>query len=57
MNPLSSTAKPATRPPLRTLDAALAELLAHADLLSGQETLSTFDADGRVLAESVVSAL
>ncbi|MFI5446495.1 gephyrin-like molybdotransferase Glp [Polaromonas sp. UC242_47] len=51
------TAKPAVRPPLRALDEALAELLAHAIPLTGRETVSTFDADGRVLAQDVVSAL
>jgi molybdopterin molybdotransferase len=43
--------------PLRPLDEALAELLAHARPLSGDETVSTFDADGRVLAQDCVSAL
>ncbi|MDB5941643.1 MAG: moeA [Ramlibacter sp.] len=43
--------------PLRPLDQALAELLAHARPLSGNETVSTFDADGRVLAQDCVSAL
>ncbi len=45
------------RPPLRTLDDALAELLAFASPLSGTEEISTFNADGRVLAEDVVSPL
>lgn len=45
------------RPPLKTLDAALAELLAQAQPLSQTEELDTFDADGRVLAEDLVSAL
>ena len=48
---------PARRPPLRPLDEALADLLAHAAPLSGREMVSTFDADGRVLAEDVVSGL
>jgi len=43
--------------PLRPLDNALAELLGHAQRLDGRETVSTFDADGRVLAEDLVSAL
>ncbi|MDQ3272045.1 MAG: molybdopterin molybdotransferase MoeA [Pseudomonadota bacterium] len=51
------TAVPATRPPLRSLDDALAELLAHAAALPGSESVCTFDADGRVLAVGVVSAL
>jgi len=45
------------RPPLKALDEALIELLARALPLDGVQTLSTFDADGRVLAEGVVSAL
>ncbi|HQR99499.1 MULTISPECIES: gephyrin-like molybdotransferase Glp [unclassified Polaromonas] len=53
----SPTAKPATRPPLKALDEALAELLGRAAPLAGSESVSTFDADGRVLAEAVVSAL
>ena len=46
-----------TRPPLKPLDAALAELLAFATVLDGVESVSTFDADGRVLARAVVSEL
>jgi len=46
-----------TRAPLRPLDDALAELLVHAHPLAGTETVSTFDADGRVLAQDLVSAL
>ena len=45
------------QPPLRPLDEALAELLGHAQPLITQETVSTFDADGRVLAQDLVSAL
>ncbi|MEY4711087.1 MAG: hypothetical protein RIS88_537 [Pseudomonadota bacterium] len=45
------------RPPLRTLANALAELLAHAVPLGRPETVSTFEADGRVLAQDLVSAL
>lgn len=48
---------PAARPPLKSLDSALAELLAHAEVLPGVDEISTFDADGRVLAQDVVSAL
>lgn len=48
---------PAPRPPLKALDDALAELLARAMPLAGAEAVSTFDADGRVLAEDVVSGL
>ena len=39
------------------LDEALDQLLAFAQPLVGQETVATFDADGRVLAQDVVSAL
>ena len=53
----SLTAKPATRPPLKALDEALAELLGRATPLAGSEAVSTFDADGRVLAQDVISAL
>lgn len=45
------------RPPLKSLDAALAELLAHAQPLPGSELLDTFDADRRVLAQDLVAAL
>ncbi|MFI4926480.1 MAG: molybdopterin molybdenumtransferase MoeA, partial [Burkholderiales bacterium] len=45
------------RPPLRPLDDALLELLAHARLLAGTDSVATFDADGRVLAEDLVSPL
>ena len=45
------------RAPLRPLDDALAELLGFATVLSGVESISTFEADGRVLAQDVVSAL
>jgi molybdopterin molybdotransferase len=47
----------APRPSLRSLDYALAELLSHAQVLAGLEQVATFDADGRVLAQDVVSAL
>ena len=45
------------RPPLRPLDDALQALLAHANLLAGTDTMATFQADGRVLAEDLVSPL
>ncbi|MBC5785881.1 molybdopterin molybdotransferase MoeA [Ramlibacter sp. USB13] len=45
------------RPPLRPLDDALLELLSHARLLPGTESVATFEADGRVLAEDLVSPL
>ncbi len=47
----------ASRPPLKPLDEALAELLAHALHLSGDETVSTFDSDGRVLASDLTATL
>jgi molybdopterin molybdotransferase len=43
--------------PLKSLDSALVELLEFAQALSEVETVSTFDADGRVLAQDLVSAL
>ena len=48
---------PPPRPPLKSLDDALVELLGHATALGRVETVSTFDADGRVLAGDVVAAL
>ncbi len=45
------------RAPLRPLDEALAELMAHARPLGDVEQVATFDADGRVLAQDVVSIL
>ncbi len=45
------------RPTLRPLDEALAELLTYAQPLTGIEHISTFNADGRVLAADLVSAL
>ncbi len=48
---------PAKFAPLRTLDDALAELLARVDALQASESVSTFDADRRVLAQDLVSAL
>lgn len=50
----------APRKALTALDDALAELLSHAVPLSGTgafETISTFDADRRVLAEDLISEL
>jgi molybdopterin molybdotransferase len=44
------------RPPLRALDDALADVLARAQPL-GIEQVRTFDADGRVLAQDLVSPL
>lgn len=45
------------RAPLKPLDDALVELLGFATALSAVEWVSTFDADGRVLAEDLVSGL
>ena len=47
----------APRPPMRPLDQAVAELLASARPLPGTEQVSTFEADGRVLAQDLVSPL
>ena len=55
-NPANQT--PATaRTPLRPLDEALAELLAQALPLAGSQSVSTFDADGRVLTEDLLASL
>ncbi len=43
--------------PLKSLDDALAELLGHAIVLAGTEQVASFEADGRVLAQDLVSAL
>lgn len=45
------------RAPLKSLDQALAELLAQARPLTGTDEVDTFDADGRVLAQDLISAL
>jgi molybdopterin molybdotransferase len=45
------------RQPLKPLDEALAELLGHALPLGLVDTVSTFDADGCVLAQDVVAEL
>ncbi|HEY8048963.1 MAG TPA: gephyrin-like molybdotransferase Glp [Ramlibacter sp.] len=45
------------RPALRPLEDALAQLLTHAQPLAGTQAVSTFDADGRVLACDLVSPL
>jgi molybdopterin molybdotransferase len=47
----------ATRPPLLSLDEALAQLLANVSPLGRTESVSIFDADGRVLSDDVVSEL
>jgi molybdopterin molybdotransferase len=48
---------PAKFPPLRSLDDALAELLAKVTPLPGDVLVPAFDADRRVLARAVTSAL
>jgi molybdopterin molybdotransferase len=48
---------PTSRPPLKSLDDALQELLGHALLLRESEQVATFDADGRVLAQDIISEL
>jgi molybdopterin molybdotransferase len=46
-----------TRPALLSLDDALPQLLAQAHALTAVQSVSTFDADGRVLAQDVTAAL
>lgn len=53
----SAATAPAARAPLKPLDQALAELLARAAPPPGVEVVSTFDADGRVLAQDLASSL
>ena len=53
----TGTFPPAARAPLKSLDDALAQLLRCAIPLDRFEEISTFDADGRVLAQDVVSEL
>jgi len=47
----------ATRSALRSLDDALADLLSYAFPSLAGESISTFDADGRILAADAISAL
>ena len=54
--PPSPAASPA-RASLRSLDEVLADLLGRASALDGTQQVSTFDADGRVLAQDLVAAL
>jgi len=51
-----SVPRPAIQP-LKPFDAALHELLGFAATLDGAESISTFEADGRVLAQDLVAAL
>ena len=55
--PPEARAATPSRTPLKPLDDALAELLAHAGVVVETEQISTFDADGRVLAQDVISSL
>ena len=48
--------RPAAQP-MKSLDDALSHLLGHAVVLEGVEQVPTFDADGRVLAQDLVSEL
>ncbi len=57
MTSASPSAPPKAFPPLKPLTEALSELLAHAEPLKGVESVSTFDADGRVLARDLVAGL
>lgn len=52
-----SPMQPPQRPGLMVLEDAMAALLAAAGPVAGVESVPTFDADGRVLAEDLVSAL
>lgn len=52
-----TTSASAPRKPLLPLDDALAQLLATVTPLADKERVSTFEADGRVLGEDVVSSL
>ncbi len=57
MTAIKPPAATQARAPLKPLDEALLQLLASAHVLEDEEEVSTFDADGRVLAQDVVSAL
>ena len=52
-----SSDKALKRPPLMTLDEALSLVLQKAAVLSPIEWVHTFEADGRVLANDLVSGL
>lgn len=54
---MTTVQAPAARAPLRPLDDVLADLLSRATPLEGVDTVSTFEADGRVLAQDLVSPL
>src|SRR4051812_31464996 len=53
----TTMSRPPERPPLMPLDEALASLLAKAAPRLGTESVSTFEADGRGLAQDVVAGL
>lgn len=55
--PGPQSSRQASRPPLRALDDALAELLAQARPLGRTETVPLVEADGRILAHDLVSPL
>jgi molybdopterin molybdotransferase len=56
-NEASTSTMTQARAPLKSLDDALAELLAQLHGLQQTELVSTFDADGRVLGQAVTSSL
>lgn len=57
MNAPTPAVAPPGRAPLRSLDEVLADLLSRSGALQGTDNVSTFDADGRVLAQDLVSPL
>ncbi len=57
MNTPAAPAPTPSRTPLRSLDDVLADLLGRATALDGLQQVSTFEADGRVLAQDLVSPL
>ena len=56
-SPAIPVSTPPARAALKPLDVALDELLAHATALPDAESVLTFDADGRVLAQDLASRL
>ncbi len=54
---MNASSKSAARAPLLSLDAAMADLLNRVQALTAVQSVATFDADGRVLAEDLTSAL
>ena len=57
MSDPAASAAPRARAPLMALDDAVARLLAEAAPLQDVEQVSTFEADGRVLAQDIVAGL